>query len=193
MHKVVTFLFLAAVHVASPGAAQESASARLAAPGPEHAWLEPLVGTWDVQMRVFPAAGAEPIAAEGPLRAERVWTLDGRYLREELRGTVFGRAAARDAIMGYNRLDRRVELVTVDTFEPGQMIYVGRGDEGPGGFSLYGESVEAGLGADPTGRMRHLRFEWKLVSKDENIQRIFVTYPGESEFLFVEQHFTRAD
>lgn len=175
-----------------PAIAQEaaaSASERLASPGEEHAWLEPLVGEWDVAMLVYPGPDAEPFA-QPPLTATREMILDGRYLREVLRGDD---AALREATMGYNRLDGRFELTTVDAYEPGQMVYQGRGDETPGMMSLYGESTEAGMGPEPTGRKRDLRFEVEVVGPDENVERIFVTYPGEAEYLFVEQRFTRAD
>lgn len=165
-----------------------SASERLASPGEEHAWLDPLVGEWDVAMLVYPGPGAEPIA-QPPLTATRELTLGGRYLRETLRA---GEAVLREATLGFNRLDGRFELVTVDAYEPGQMVYQGRGDETPDLMSLYGESTEAGMGAEPTGRRRDLRFEFEVVGPDENVERIFVTYPGEDEFLFVEQRFTRA-
>ena len=177
----------------APPAGGETASARLAALGPEHAWMEPLAGKWDVQMLVYPEPGTEPMVAEG-LRATREPILEGRYLREELRGEVFGRPAARDGLLGYNRLDDRFEWVTVDTFEPGQMVYAGRsGEAGPEGFSVYGRSNEAGMGAEPTGRARELRFEFAVEGPDRNVQRIFARHPGGEEFLFVEQRFARAE
>lgn len=174
-----------------PALAQEapSASERLASPGEEHTWLEPLVGEWDVAMLVYPGPDAEPFA-QPPLTATRELILGGRYLREVLRG---GDTALREATMGYNRLDGRFELTTVDAYEPGQMVYQGRGDETPSLMSLYGESTEAGMGPEPTGRKRDLRFEFEVVGPDENVERIFVTFPGEEEYLFVEQRFTRAD
>jgi hypothetical protein len=177
---------------AAPALAQETlpASTRLSMPGEKHAWLEPLVGDWNVEMLVYPGPGAEPIVSD-EVEATRAWTLDGRYLREELRGVVFGRPSARDGTLGYNALDGRFEWVTVDTFEPGQMVYFGRGDEAAGGFSLYGESTEAGMAPEPTGRKRELRFEFEIAGPDENVQRIFARYPGQEEFLFVEQRFTR--
>jgi hypothetical protein len=167
------------------------ASTRLAMPGDQHRWLEPLVGSWTVEMLVYPGPGAAPFVSQG-LRATREWTLGGRYLREELRGAVMGNESARDAILGFNRLDGRFELVTVDTFEPGQMFYAGRDEPTPTRFSLHGDSTEAGMGAEPTGRRRDLRFEFEIQGPDRNIQRIFVRYPGGAEFLFVEQRFTRA-
>lgn len=169
---------------------QMPASARLAMPGEKHAWLDPLVGAWNVEMLVYPGPGAEPLVDDA-LTATRTWTLDGRYLREELRGQFMGAPSARDATLGYNALDGRFELVTVDTFEPGQMVYLGRGDEAEGMFSMHGESTEAGAGSEPTGRKRDLRFEVEIRDADYNVQRIFAKYPGGDEFLFVEQRFTR--
>jgi hypothetical protein len=174
-----------------PQSSDMPAAQRLAMPGPEHQWLEPLVGDWDVEMLVYPSRAAQPIVSR-ELRATRRWILDGRYLREELRGSFAGAPASRDGVLGYNRLERRMEWVTVDTFEPGQMIYLGRGAETAKKFSVFGESVEAGMGLTPTGRKRALRFEFEISDDDSHVQRIFVTYPGEPEFLFVEQRFTRA-
>jgi hypothetical protein len=95
-------------------------------------------------MLLHPAPGAEPLVSEG-LPATRQWILNGRF-----------------------------ELLTVDSFEPGQMFYTGRD------------------GAEPTGRRRDLRFEFEIRDRDANVQRIFVRYPGGQESLFVEQRFTRA-
>jgi hypothetical protein len=178
--------------LATPAIAQEAlpASTRLSMPGEKHAWLEPLIGDWSVEMLVYPGPGAEPIVST-EVEATRTWTLDGRYVREELRGVVFGRPSARDGTLGYNALDGRFEWVTVDTFEPGQMVYFGRGDEEAAGFSLYGESTEAGMAPEPTGRKRELRFEFEIAGPDYHVQRIFARYPGQEEFLFVEQRFTR--
>lgn len=168
----------------------ETASDRLAAPGPEHAWMDPLAGSWDVAMRVWPGPGAEPFEIPG-MTAERELILGGRYLREVLIGG--DGTPMREATMGYNRLDGRFELVTVDSFEPGQMVYMGRGDDVGGTVSLYGESTEAGMGPDPTGRRRDLRFDFIIEDADTNVQRIHVRYPGGEEYLFVEQRFTRSE
>jgi hypothetical protein len=168
----------------------ETASDRLASPGPEHAWMDPLAGSWDVAMRVWPGPGAEPFELPG-MTAERELILGGRYLREVLKGG--DGTPMREATMGYNRLDGRFELVTVDSFEPGQMVYLGRGAEAAETVSLYGESTEAGMGAEPSGRKRDLRFDFVIEDANTNVQRIHVRYPGGEEYLFVEQRFTRSE
>jgi hypothetical protein len=166
------------------------ASTRLAMPGEKHAWLQPLVGKWNIEMLVWPAPGAAPIVSK-ELQATREWILGGRYLKEELNGTFAGNPSSRTAIMSYNNLEERFELVTIDTFEPGQMWYTSQSDGNAGLISMHGDNTEAGFGPKPTGRKRALRFDFEI-AKDRNVQRIYVKYPGEKEFLFVEQRFTRA-
>jgi hypothetical protein len=51
--------------------------------------------------------------------------------------------------------------------------------------------LEAGMGPQPTGRRRSLRFEFEPLGPDRNVQRIYGRYPGGTEQLFVEQVFTR--
>jgi hypothetical protein len=164
------------------------ASTRLAMPGEKHKWMGPLVGNWNVEMLVYPGPGAAPIVSK-ELTATRELILGGRYLREELTGKFAGNPSHRTAILGYNALDERFELVTIDTFEPGIMFYRGRPHNKAGEISLEGESTEAGFAAEPSGRKRDLRFEWSA-SQTGSVQKIYVKYPGQLEFLFVEQRFT---
>lgn len=166
-----------------------SASTRLALPGPMHKRLEPLVGEWRATMRVWPSPEAEPITSSD-FTAARRWILGGRYLQEDLSGTLGGNPSNRTMFLSYNNLEARYELVSLDSFEPGQMWYAGREDTAPGRIELYGTSAEAGGGPEPTGRLRYLRFELEIEA-DRSVERIYARYPGYSEFLFVEQIFTR--
>ena len=93
--------------------------------------------------------------------------------------------------MGFNWRDGGLERVTVDSFEPGQMIYLGRGDHAADAGILHRESTEAGRGTDPTGRKRDLRFELVIEDARTNVRRIHVRSPGAEEYLFVQQRFTR--
>lgn len=188
---VVFALTLAVLTAHSPAVrADMPAAARLALPGPNHQRLDALVGDWKVDMRVWPAPGSPPIASSD-LKANRAWVLGKRYLREDLSGTFAGNPSNRTAYFSFNNLEERFELTTIDTFEPGQMWYVshdaGKGDR----ISLHGDNVEAGFGPKATGRKRALRFDIEIAPQ-RSVQRIYVKYPGEPEFLFVEQVFTPA-
>jgi Protein of unknown function (DUF1579) len=165
------------------------ASTRLAMPGDKHQWLAPLAGKWNVEMLVWPAPGAQPITSKD-LTATREWILGGRYLVENLIGTFAGNPSHRVATLGYNNLEERFELSTIDTFEPGQMWYRSSSIGNARKIAMTGENTEAGFSAKPTGRKRDLRFEFEIAA-DSNVQKIYVKYPGEAEYLFVEQRFTR--
>jgi hypothetical protein len=190
---VVTFSIVSPTCAQSPvmssaDRAKLPASTRLALPGEKHTWLAPLVGIWDVEMRVWPEPGVEPIVSK-TLTAKREWILGGRYLREDLEGTFAGNPSNRVALLSFNNLDERFELATIDTFEPGQMWYASHAIGSSDRITLHGDNVEAGFGQKPTGRKRALRFEFEI-KPNTSVQRIFVKYPGEPEFLFVEQTFT---
>lgn len=191
MKTILTTTMLAStLFVMSPAMAQDNlpAATRLAMPGENHTMLESLVGQWDVEMRVFPGPGADAIAS-GDMSATREWVLGGRYVKEELSGNFAGNPSERLMIIGYNNLEEQFELASFDTFEPGFMVYDGQAD-GPT-ISVEGVSLEAGFGPTPTGRHRDIRFEM-TIEDDRSVQRIFVKYPAEDEFLFVEQIFTPA-
>ncbi len=179
---------ISAIAVACAHAEDLPASERLAMRGEKHALLDPLLGEWAVAMDVYAGPAQLAWSTDG-LSATRTLTLGGRYLREELRGA--DGVPVREGTLGYNALDQRFELVTADSFEPGQMVYFGRGDETAERFSLYGESTEAGMQPEPTGRKRDLRFEFEIRDANFNVERIFVRYPGKQEYLFVEQRFSR--
>lgn len=148
--KRLLFLAVCAVLAGGAVAAREpSASARLAEPDDVHAWLDPLVGTWDVEMRVYPGPSTEPFVSKD-FKATRAWDLGGRYLIERLSGSMGGGPTSeRLAVLGYNALLGRFELTTVDTFEPGQMIYVSDRSATSERIEFTGISVEAGMGPDP--------------------------------------------
>ncbi|MEL7013665.1 MAG: DUF1579 family protein [Pseudomonadota bacterium] len=191
MKTILTTAMLAAtLSAVSPAIAQDTlpAATRLAMPGENHSMLAPLVGRWNVDMRVFPGPGADAIVSSD-MSATREWVLGGRYVQEELSGNFAGHPSERLLIIGYINLEEQFELASFDTFEPGFMVYDGQAD-GPT-ISVEGVSLEAGFGPTPTGRHRDLRFEM-TIEDDRSVQRIFVKYPGEDEFLFVEQIFTPA-
>jgi hypothetical protein len=174
--------------LAAARAEEMPASVRLAAPGPMHEPFKYLAGSWKVSMTVYPGPDLYPVKSD-QMEAKRELLLGGRYLREELTGTFAGAPSSRLGILGYNALDERYEFVTFDTFEPGMMPYQGQ-RTAEGVLELMGESTEAGMGAEPTGRKRMLRFEWSI-SPDESVQKIFSKYPAEPEFLFVEQRYVQ--
>jgi hypothetical protein len=71
-------------------------------PGPEHAKLEPLVGSWTYTGKFWMDPSKPPVEAKGA--AERTWVLGGRFLEERIEGTGFDGKPGFEArgLLGYD-------------------------------------------------------------------------------------------
>ncbi|HSE95516.1 MAG TPA: DUF1579 family protein [Methylomirabilota bacterium] len=112
---------LAAVPAAAqvpPSAEERQRMARemmaAAQPGPEHAELMALAGSWDVEGRIWSTPGAEPMALAFP--AENRAILGGRFLESRASGEMMGMPIESLAIYGFDRRHRKYTVVGYDTF-----------------------------------------------------------------------------
>ena len=117
MSRVSVFLIAAlAASVGTIAAAQEA---------PQR--LQQMVGTWQVQQRMWPAPGAE--AVDLPPAVARRQLIDGKYLQEvmESSGAEAGQSASfrRHAFINYNAVARRYEYTSLDTRAPQLMTELG--------------------------------------------------------------------
>jgi hypothetical protein len=63
------------------------AMAEAGKPGPEHAKLQPLAGSWTYICKFWMDPGKPPLESRGTI--ERTWVLGGRFLEEKVAGTGF--------------------------------------------------------------------------------------------------------
>jgi len=88
-------------------------SLELAQPGPEHARFAQMVGTWDMEMTLWPEPGAEALTTSGVVEAELI--LGGRYLMQT---TVIAEgffASEGISILGFDRRSEEYTLLGLDT------------------------------------------------------------------------------
>lgn len=99
----------------SPEEMQALAQKLMAAgePGPEHERLAGLVGSWAVEMKVWPEPGAEPATVRGAVESKMV--LGGRFLMQqmEISGGMFAGEAL--VIIGFDRRSSEYTIVGLDT------------------------------------------------------------------------------
>jgi len=94
-------------------AAMMARSLELGQPGPEHARFEQMVGTWDMEMTMWPQPGAEAVVVNGVVEAELI--LGGRYL---VQTTVIPDgffAGESISILGFDRRSEEYTLIGLDT------------------------------------------------------------------------------
>lgn len=101
---------------ATPEERQRIAEQVMAAaqPGPEHAELMKLAGTWDVEATFWPSPGAEPVRATFP--AENQAMLGGRFLVSRASGELMGMPAEALTIYGFDRRHQRYTIVGFDSY-----------------------------------------------------------------------------
>jgi hypothetical protein len=163
-------------------------------PGPGHAALQSLVGTWRVENSIYIAIGRrEKPAVSNDLICRREWIAGGRYLRDITEGTIAGWPYWRMGLLGHSNMDDRYEWVTVDAFNANMMIY--RGGPEPGmatPISVSGVFTDQGvLGEHTAGKPVGMRTVIRIESNDRHSFELYLTAPGEQEILADRKIYTR--
>lgn len=163
-------------------------------PGAEHAALDPLVGTWEVEKSVFNALGTpdDPATSEG-MTTTREWVAGGHFLRDVTTGTIEGNPYERTGFLGYNPMDRRYEWNTADNVTTIMMTYHGeRGSGATWPVEMRGTFADPGVtGEENVGRTVAMRTVVTILDDDRHTFEIFFTPPGGEEALADRMEFTR--
>jgi hypothetical protein len=166
-------------------------------PGAGHAALEPLIGTWKVQMGFYATFGrspqAPPIVADD-LTCARTWVAGGRYIEDLTEGTIGGTEQYwRKGWLGYSIMDQRYEWVTIDAVNTTMMSYVGKpGSGGKMPINMFGVFTDQGVaGEEYVGKAVQMRTLIKIENNDRHIVELYFTPPGKSEVLATRGIYTR--
>jgi Protein of unknown function (DUF1579) len=161
--------------------------------------MQQMVGTWSVQQRMWPGAGAEAINLPPAVARRRL--VEGAFL-EEVMGLAqkSGQESfTRTAYFNYNAVNQQYEYFSLDSRAP-QMMYEKSyaSDEqskpGKGGIKLYGSSFVAPRWGDATNAAFMYRLMVGKVEKDRQVVQLYLTpQSAESakEFLAFEYVYTR--
>src|SRR5262245_55696229 len=196
----VALLALAQSHangqeVSPPIQQQAPAWVKRGIPGAGHAALEPLVGSWRVEMSIYGTMGRSPELppiVSKDIRTTRVWIADAQYIEDTTEGTIDGQPYWRRGWLGYSNLDRRYELVTVAPRVP-MMIYLGKpgsGEKMP--IEVTGVFTDQGVVNEQTvGKAVGQRTVIRVESNDRHVFELYFTPPGAKERLAMRLAYTR--
>lgn len=163
-------------------------------PGPGQAAMRALEGEWAVRMSLFAAMGTpdRPLVSDD-LVARRAVIAGGRFLTEEVSGTVASQPYFRRGTLGFSNMDGRYEWVTQDALNAGMMIYLGAPNAGPGfPASLEGRFTDQGLlGEASAGAVIRQRTVITLRDADHHVIDILFTPPGGEERLVDRKEYRR--
>ena len=146
--------------------------AAMSAPGDEHALLEPFVGTFAAEVKLWMGPG-DPEVSTGTITNE--WDLGGRFLRQTYEGDPnegpFPEFAGR-GWWGYNKIDSRWEGMWIDTASTVMQTEFGEVDLEGRVWTMRGEMTNP-----MTGQPISKRSVVTLVDDDRHTMEMFFESP----------------
>lgn len=157
--------------------------------------IRQMAGTWDVQQRMWPGAGAKVVELPAAVAHRRL--VAGAYVEETME--VADKSAepfTRTAYFNYNTVNQQYEYFSIDSRAPQMMQEKSLAAEPPDkdGIRLYGGSFVAPRWGDAANAAFMYRLTVGPVEKDRQLVRLFLTpQSGEAakEFLAFEYVYTR--
>lgn len=144
-------------------------------PGPQHAELADLAGTWTVKSRYWMTPDAEPEESQGT--AERTMMFDGLILREAFVGDFEGEPYRGVGYTGYDNVTDAYWANWMDNMMTGIVQLTGRWDE------AEGQWIYEGTYPDPmAGGLTPMRIETRMQGEDRQISEFY--RPGPDGEMF---------
>ncbi len=107
--------------------AEMEAYMKAGAPGPEHAMLAGMAGTYDVAVKTWHDPSAPP--EESKATATRTMDLDGRVLVERFEGSMMGTPFTGLGMTGFDNVSKEYWSTWMDSMSTGMMLAKGSCDE----------------------------------------------------------------
>ncbi len=163
------------------GGSHEEMMAKLHAPGPGQAVLEPMVGDWDATTTMYGEPGTEPQTGKGSARNE--WTMGGRIMRVSFEGEFFGEKFQGEGHMGHDNFVKEYQSTWIDSMSTNIYWSTGSYDAETKQLTMKG------VWKSPMGEMPQ-RMVYTIVSDDEYTLESYGTM-GEQEMLQMKIVFMR--
>jgi hypothetical protein len=152
-------------------------------PGAEHRWLDPLVGSWTIDLR-WQGAGQAESRASGT--SENRWILDGRFLLcESTAGDGPSRIDA-TTIYGFDNRQKKYFALGLHNLATYIMQPSGSYDPATHSFLLSGKERD-----EVTGGVLVYRELLKIEGPDRHVLKVYFDVPGRAPVRVLEAVYTR--
>jgi hypothetical protein len=158
---------------------------KAATPGPHHAHYYALVGTWNAEVKMWMAPGAEPMVAQMVATCDTIY--GGRYFVEEIQGVMMGMPFKGTSISGYDNLEQKHTLVWYDNMSTGIVYSQGEcSDQCKVETHVYTQKDAM------TGKDQKVKMVSRLVNKDKWVLESYMIGEDGKENKTMEIVYTRA-
>jgi hypothetical protein len=157
-----------------------------AAPNEHHKLLDQFVGKWSVVTKMW-MEGPDKPATESKGSSEIKWTMDGRFLQENVTGESMGRPMIGMGYTGYDNFKKKYVSFWIDNMNTA--MFTSMGDSDPSGkvFTFYGLMDEPMTGE----KDKKAKYVMRVIDKDKNITEIYDLGYGDKEAKVVEITYKR--
>lgn len=159
--------------------------AKANAPGEAHALLNNLIGDWVVVTRAWMDPSAEPMEMHG--KVAKSWTLDGRFVREDLTGENPLGTYSGTGYLGFDNATKQYQGVWLSSMTTGMIHYTGALDDSGKSITCTGKETDAMTG-------QTLDFKMSVTIDDPSTHTLTFWYiiPGAGEVKAFEMVHTKA-
>lgn len=153
-------------------------------PGPQHAALAKMAGTWDAMVKSWMSPDAPPMESKGV--CEEVMVMGGRYLQQNFHGEMMGQSFEGVGYTGYDNVTQKYIGYWMDNMSTGFMTTTGTPTADGKGF------VFTGVMSDPMTNSV-LPSEQHVSFPDDNHMHfeIWAPGPGGKNMKWLEIDYTR--
>ena len=156
---------------------------KLATPGEPHKLLASIAGSWTTKTKEWIDPQKPPVESTGTVSSRMM--LDGRFLQQEITGSMHGRPHTGIWTIGYDNLLKRYISTWIDTMSTQIFIMDGTASADGKAITLTGQHAEVG-----GGHMTH-RAIWKILDSNTQEFIMYGTYHGGQEMKMMEVLYTR--
>lgn len=143
-------------------------------PGPAHKALEPLVGEWNAEVKMWMAPDAPPMTSKGT--SKNTWALKDRYVQQEFNGEFMGKPFHGVSFTGYDNVRQKYRSVWLDDMSTSMVVSEGDAGSENKSFALGGTYACAMTGE----KDKAVKQVYRIVSRDKFVFEMHDPGKGEN-------------
>jgi hypothetical protein len=132
-------------------------------PGAAHKLLEPLVGEWHAEVKMWMEPGGPPTITKGT--AKSIWTLKDRYVQQEFSGEFMGKPFRGIGFTGYDNVRQKYSSVWIDDMSTTMVNSEGNAESGGKVITFEGSYACAMTGE----KDKPTRQIYRILSRDKHV------------------------
>lgn len=143
-------------------------------PGAAHKLLEPLVGNWNAEVKMWMEPDAPPTITKGA--AKCTWTLKDRFVQQDFSGEFMGKPFRGISFTGYDNVRQKYRSVWIDDMST--TMVTSEGDADPEGKVItFGGTYACAMTGEKDKATRQI---YRIVSREKHIFEMHDPARGEN-------------